>query len=88
MERHDPFFRLHGQGCPHRDRLLTDTTEPLGDPALTQQDEHLFLDHPWQQELPVDGDEFGICHSLSVEMHHDAKFVRMYSEINTARVPS
>ena len=45
---------LEGRDDAGRDRLLADAGEPLGEPALAHQDQHLLLYHPGEQQRAVE----------------------------------
>ena len=50
----DRVVRLERRGHADRDRLLADAREPLREPALPQQEQHLLLDHPREEERAVE----------------------------------
>ena len=74
MQGHDPFIGIQRQRGAHRNRFLSNATEPFRDLPLTKQDQHLLLDHPRPQNGAVEPDQFFIGMLLAVEMHN-AKIV-------------
>ena len=54
VHREDGIVRPQGGGDADRDGLLPDAGEPLGQPSLPQQDQHLFLDQPRKQQRAVE----------------------------------
>jgi hypothetical protein len=50
----DGVVRAEGSGHADRDRLLADPGEPLRQPALPEQDQHLLLDHAREEEGSVE----------------------------------
>ena len=49
----DPVVGLERRGHAHRDGLLADAGEPLREPALAEEEQHLLLDHPGQEQGAV-----------------------------------
>ena len=54
VHRQDVVVRLERGDDARRDRLLADAREPLRQPALAQEDQHLLLDHPGQEDRAVE----------------------------------
>ena len=54
VQRQDVVLFLQGHGGAYRNGLLADAREPFADLALAQEDEHLVLDHAWQQDATVE----------------------------------
>ena len=57
VHREDGVVRLEGGDDPGGDRLLPDAREPLGEPALAEEDQHLLLDHPGEEQGAVEAPE-------------------------------
>ena len=51
---HDVVALLQRPGASYRDRFLSVAAEPFGKAPLTNQPQHTFFDHPWQQQRPVE----------------------------------
>jgi hypothetical protein len=51
VQGQDEVLRLEGGHHPHRDRLLADAGEPLREPPLAEQAQHLLLDQARPEQL-------------------------------------
>ena len=54
VHRQDPVVRAQRRRHAHRDRLLADAGEPLREPSLPEQDQHLLLHQAREEQSPVE----------------------------------
>ena len=58
----DPVVRLQGEGHADRDGLLSHAREPLGEPALAQEEQRLLLDQAREEQRSIQ-----LAHPVGVE---------------------
>jgi hypothetical protein len=58
----DPVVRFQGEGHPDRDGLLSHAREPLGEPALAQEEQRLLLDQAREEQRAIQ-----LAHPVGVE---------------------
>ena len=69
VQGHDIFIFVEGQGSAYGYGLLAYAAEPLADPALAQQHQHLFFDHTGTHELAVQIYEIFVRKAFPVKVH-------------------
>ena len=69
MQRHNPFVRLQCMGGAYRNGFLTNATEPLTNFSLAQEYQHFFLNHPGQEQLPVQMNKGFVVILIAVKLH-------------------